>query len=263
MSDLLLLAASREGALDPLAQAAGVRHKCLVPVAGEPLILHPLRAALSVHDIETIHISTDDADSLRKIAAIAQAEQSGRVRLVPARYKLVDSILDAGTAARFPLIVTTADSALLTSEALRAFADASVKSDAGATLALATREAVLAAHPEGQRRFYTFADGAFSNCNLYWLRTPDALAGARAFAGGGQFAKHPARIAAAFGILNLLFFRLGWLALATMMQRLSRVFGVSIKAIVMEDGRLAIDVDNSRTHAIAEALMEDEARAAA
>ena len=36
-------------------------------------------------------------------------------------------------------------------------------------VALARKEDVLAAHPEGQRRFYKFRDGEFSNCNLYGL----------------------------------------------------------------------------------------------
>ncbi|WP_443970723.1 NTP transferase domain-containing protein [Sphingobium sp. CR28] len=263
MSSLLLLAASREGAHDPLAQAHDVGHKCLVPVGGEALILHPLRAALAVREIKTIFISTDDGESLRKIGLIAQAERQGRVKIIPAAHKLADSVLAAGALADFPLTITTADSALLTPDALRHFMKGSSESEADATLALAAREAVLAAHPEGQKRFYSFADGAFSNCNLYGLRSPDALAGARAFAGGGQFAKHPARIAAAFGIVNLVLFRLGLLRLAAMMRRLSRVFGVSIEAIIMADGRLAIDVDNARTHAIAEMLIGEPQRAAA
>lgn len=263
MTGILILAASREGALDPLAQAAEVSHKCLVPIAGAPLITYPLRAALNMPGGGLILISTDDAQGLRTVPLVAQAERQGRVVLIDAQPNLADSIVYAGQRASFPLIVTTADSALLNAAALRDFALASDGTKAMATLALATREAVRAAHPDGQRRFYTFADGAFSNCNLYWLRAPEALASARAFAGGGQFAKRPARIVAAFGVINLLLFRLGKLRLATMMRRISRVFRVPIEPVLIPDGRLAIDVDNARTHAIAEALLATGHRAAA
>lgn len=36
----LLLAGRRSGALDPLAENSGVAQKCVVPVAGKPLIEH-------------------------------------------------------------------------------------------------------------------------------------------------------------------------------------------------------------------------------
>ena len=62
-------------------------------------------------------------------------------------------------------------------------------------VALARKEDVLSAHPQGQRRFYRFRDGAFSNCNLYGL-SRRGLALAETFREGGQFAKNPMRIGA-------------------------------------------------------------------
>lgn len=263
MTSILILAGRRAGALDPLAEGAGVSHKCLVPIAGLPLIAHPLQAALAMAGVSEVLISTDDMESLRTLQVVRNAEEQGRLRLVQADDNLAGSIMAAGIFAAFPLVVTTADNVLLTSAALSEFCERSAGSQGDATLALARREAVLAAHPEGQRRFYSFADGAFSNCNLYWIRTPKALDAARAFSGGGQFIKHPARIAAAFGLFNLLLFRLGRLALGTMTDRLSRALGVRICAIEMADGRLAIDVDNARSYGIALELMTGESRMAA
>jgi GTP:adenosylcobinamide-phosphate guanylyltransferase len=263
MTSILILAASRDGALDPLAQAAGVTHKCLVPIAGEALILHPLQAALSMPGVGQVLISTDDMAGLRTIPALRRAEDQGRIRLVQSRANLTESVIAAGLIARFPLIITTADNVLLTATALLEFQEQSERSGASATLAFARRESVLAAHAEGQRRFYRFADGAFSNCNLYWMRRPEALTAARAFSGGGQFAKRPARIIAAFGLANLILFRLGRLRVETMMGRLSRLFGLAIRSVEMSDGRLAIDVDNARTHAIAETLLRQDVHAAA
>lgn len=263
MTSILILAGRRDGALDPLAQDAGVSHKCLVPIAGLPLIAHPLAAALAMPGVGKVLISTDDADILRAVPMIRTAEDQGRVKLVQAQDNLAGSIMTAGSVASFPMIVTTADNVLLTTVALTDFAERSIQSAGDATMALARREAVLAAHPQGQRRFYAFADGAFSNCNLYWIRTPEALDAARAFSGGGQFIKHPARIAAAFGLFNLLLFRLGRLRLARMTDRLSRALKVKIGAIEMADGRLAIDVDNARSYKIALGLLTGDTRLAA
>ena len=263
MTSILILAGSRDGAADPLAKAHDVASKCLVPIAGRPLILWPLDAAMQTPGIGEIIISSDAVDALRTLPQVARAEVSGKVRLIASAPALVDSIVAAGSIASFPLLITTADSVMLTAKALSSYADQSARTGADATLALARRERVLDAHPAGQRRFYEFADGAFSNCNLYWLRDGAALSAASAFAGGGQFIKKPARIAAAFGILNLVLFRLGRLSLARMMERLSRALGVHVAAVEVADGRLAIDVDNARSHAVAAELLDDGLPAAA
>lgn len=260
MTSVLILAGRRGGAHDPLAAAAGVSHKCVVPVAGRPLIEHVLDAALGWPEADRILISIDDPAPLEALPRLARPIAEGRVRILPAYPKLPASILAAAKEARFPLVVTTADNVLLTSHALAEFAHRAEATEGEAAVAVARREAVLAAHPEGQRRFYHFADGAFSGCNLYWIGREEALRAVRAFEGGGQFAKHPARIAAAFGILNMIRFRLGWLSLPAMMARLSHALDVPIRTIEMADGRLAIDVDNERTHRIAGELLADETR---
>ena len=37
---VLVLAAQRAGVVNPLAERAGVSHKCIVPICGKPLIVH-------------------------------------------------------------------------------------------------------------------------------------------------------------------------------------------------------------------------------
>ena len=59
----------------------------------------------------------------------------------------------------------------------------------------------------------------------------------------------------AFGILNLIRFKLGRNTLEEIFRHVSRRFKVRIKPLVMKDGRLAIDVDNERTHRVAEEIL--------
>ena len=70
-----------------------------------------------------------------------------------------------------PLLLTTADHALLQPGWVQEFLQAD-RGDADALVALARSDAVLAAAPGTQRTWLRFADGDYSGCNLFLLRTP-------------------------------------------------------------------------------------------
>lgn len=251
----VVLAGKRDGTLDPLAAASGRTHKCLVPVGGRPMISYPIAALAAAPCIGRIYVSIDDLSVLAGIPLIDSLRANGRLRLVGARHNLVDSIVEAAATASFPVLVTTADNVLLSPQAIAAFESGASSEDADAAVAFARRESVLAAHPEGQRRFYRFKCGSYSNCNLYWLGTGRALAAAEVFRSGGQFAKHPLRIAGAFGLINLLRFRFGIGTLDDAFARFSQRFAMLIKPVVIDDGKVAIDVDNERTKGVAEEIL--------
>ena len=252
---VIVLAAQRNGRLDPLAAEAGVTHKCLVPIGGLPLLAHVLSALGEVGDIESIRISVEDgaADRLRPIALLSGLP----VSFVPAADNIADSVYRAAEGSSLPVVVTTADNVLLTPGAVRQVME-SLAGGADAVLALARKEDVLAAHPQGQRRFYRFRDGEYSNCNLYGL-SRRGLKLAETFREGGQFKKNPMRIARAFGFFNLLLLRFALVSLPAAMQRLGRRFKVKAASVVLADGAHAIDVDNKRTYDIAAELLDRRA----
>lgn len=253
---VLILAADREGRLDPLAAEAGVTHKCLVPIAGRPLLAHVLAAFAEVEGVAEIRISVepDAEERLREIAAASGLS----VTFVAAAANIADSVYAGAAGANGPIVVTTADNVLLTAPVVRQAADRLLDGD-DVVMAIARREDVLAAHPEAQRRFYKVADGYYSNCNLYGL-SPRGVKLAEIFRRGGQFAKNPMRIALALGPVNLIIMRLGLLPLDRAMRRLGRHFGVRASALVLADGAHAVDVDNARTYAIAAMLLEKRGR---
>lgn len=258
---VVILAGQRAGARDPLAVAAGVSHKALAPVAGVPMLVRTLRTVAAALPDAPLLLSIEDAHVLDGLPDVAALRAAGRLRTVEARANLVDSVLACADAAGTPLILTTADNVLVTPAALRRLAAFLRASPADAVMCMARREAVLAAHPEGQRKFYRFRDGEFSNCNLYAFRTDRALRVAEAFREGGQFVKHPARIARAFGLANLLHFRMGTRTLLRTCQAVGRRFGVDLQPLVMADGRLSIDVDNERTLRVTEEILAREGEA--
>jgi|JI10StandDraft_1071094.scaffolds.fasta_scaffold03834_3 GTP:adenosylcobinamide-phosphate guanylyltransferase len=251
----LVLAGRRDGVIDPLAAAFGVEDKCLVPIAGQPLIVHVLRALASSPLVARIIVSINDPSLLADLPIARELERAGRLVPMKAKDNLAESIFAAAEGIDFPLLVTTADNVLFTHHAVSEMHDQACGGNADAAVAFSRRDDILAAHPDGQRRFYKFADDAYSNCNCYWIRDASALSAAEVFRSGGQFAKHPMRIANAFGILNLIRFRLGLGSLADAFERFSSRLGLTLHPVIFADGALAIDVDNARTHKIAGELL--------
>jgi GTP:adenosylcobinamide-phosphate guanylyltransferase len=252
---VVILAAQREGRLDPLAAEAGVSHKCLVTIGGRPLLAHVLEAFQGLKGIDSVRIAVEPGaeKDLRPIAAAARLP----IAFVPSAATITDSVYAAAAGTAGPLVITTADNVLLTAAAVREVAARLAEGD-DTVVALARKEDVLAAHPQGQRRFYKFRDGEFSNCNLYGL-SQRGLKLAETFRQGGQFAKNPMRIARAFGLFNLVLLRFGLVSLDRAMQRLGQRFGVRASAVVLADGAHAIDVDNRRTYLIAAELLDRRA----
>lgn len=245
---VIILAGQRAGQVNPLAEAHGVSHKCLVPIAGEPLIAHVLAAVADTRGIESVRIVVEQG-AFAAVAALA-----GDAVLIASRPNLADSVIAGMAGVSGPTVITTADNVNLTPGALDAMRVA-LAGGADVAIAMARKGDVLAAHPAGQRRFYAFADDGYSNCNLYALAGPHALKAADAFRGGGQFAKSAKRIIDAFGLFNLLLFRSGLVSLEGAMRRVSKRFGLTVRPVILEDGRHAIDVDNERTYLVAEALL--------
>jgi GTP:adenosylcobinamide-phosphate guanylyltransferase len=247
----ILLAAQRAGEVNPLAQAFGVSHKCLVPVAGEPLIRHVARALAAASGLREIRISVEP-EVVPQVTAVL-AGIVAPIVYVPSSDNLADSVYGCARDVSGPVLVTTADNVLLTPRSIETIL-ASLEQADGA-LALATRASVLAAHPEGQRRFYRFSDDHYSNCNLYALNGSEALALVESFRSGGQFRKNPRRLILALGIFNLLLLLTHRISLQGAARRIGRRFRLRLAAVVLADGSQAIDVDNPRSQNIAGTLL--------
>lgn len=252
---ILILAGRRPGAVDALAESYGVADKCLVPVAGRPMIAHVLESAAAT-PAHRVFVSTHNARLLDDLVDPIVERMGERLVVVPASDNLADSVLGVADKAQFPLFITTADNCLLTSATIAEIGAEAARLGAGAGVALARREDVLAVHPEGQRRFYEFSDVAVSNCNAYWIADPSALRAAEAFRGGGQFVKKPLRVMQAFGLINLLRFRFGLGPIHHIFRRISRRLKVDVAPLLISNGATAIDVDNERSLRVTEALMK-------
>lgn len=253
----VVLAGQRPGRADVLALDAGVSNKSLVQIGGAALIRHVVDALQATPGIARIRIVVEP----QTVPAILDLLPTGGapIDFVPAADNLADSVYAAAEGVDQPMLVTTSDNVLLTPGAVTATL-APLSQGADVALALATEASVLRAHPEGQRRFYRFADGAYSNCNLYAFAGPTATAAAESFRSGGQFAKKPLRMIAHLGPINLALLLMGRLTLRGAILRLSRRFRLRVEPVILTDGSHAIDVDNPRTYACAATILDRRRR---
>lgn len=245
----IVLAGQRAGRVDPLAEAHGVANKSLVEIGGAPLIRHVVDALAATPGLARLRIVVEP-ECVAAIRAVLRIP----AEFVPAADNLADSVHAAADGVTEPMLITTSDNVLLTPAAVRATLQA-LADGADVALALSTETAVKTAHPDGQRRFYRFADDAYSNCNLYALAGGAATKAAESFRSGGQFAKKPLRMIVHLGPINLALLLMGRLTLRGAIKRLSRRFRLQVEPVILPDGAHAIDVDNTRTYACAAEIL--------
>lgn len=251
---VVVLAGKRSGTLDALTRVRGVSHKCIIPVFQQPLISHVLETIAGTLPDAHIRVSIEDFSVIADIPVVKRLAAESRLVAIEAQANLVESVALASAGADYPVLITTADNALLTPEAIRTMLSASPEADA--LVALARKEQIIAAHPTGKNRYYEFSDGGFSNCNLFLLRGPRAMQAGEAFRTGGQFLKTKGRMLKTFGVFSVLMYRSGWFTVEAMFHRVSARLGVQVSPVVFEDGRLAIDVDDESSLRAVEDLLQ-------
>ncbi len=95
---ILVLAGKRDGALDPLAERAGVTHKAVVPIAGKPLIGHVLATLEKAWDDAQILVSIHDESVLEDVEEYQRLKAAGRLKACAAQAGIVESVEAAARA---------------------------------------------------------------------------------------------------------------------------------------------------------------------
>lgn len=229
----LVLAGSR-GGIDPVAAYAGVSHKALIELAGEPLLARVL-AALKAAGIDETAVAANEP----AVTALAAASQA---RVLPAEAGPSLSVARGLEALGAPLLVTTSDHALLQAEWVSRFV-ADAPADADICVLLARRDVVEAAAPGTKRTYLRFADGEWSGCNLFLIRTEKAKAAIDLWRRVEADRKRPWRVVRLLGPMTLVRYLMGRLTLAEALARLGRLSGVKAAAVASQFGLAAVDVD--------------------
>jgi len=254
---VLLLAGSR-GVADPVAVAAGVPHKALAPVHGQPMIAHVLAALTAMPEVRRIVLVCDQPDQLRRADAVAHAEASGVLTMAPAGPSPSRSILDSldRPEASPPLLVATADAPLLTPEFVRHFWSA-VPADADIAAAVTAGAGIRARFPGSRRTFLRFSDGDFCGCNLFALRTPEARRVVAFWRRLEDHRKQPLTMAAMLGPGMILRYLLRRLSLDDAARHISRRTGTRAAIVAIPFPEAAVDVDRPGDLPVAEQVLAE------
>jgi len=248
----LVLAGSR-GAADPVALHAGVAHKALAPVAGIPMLQRVLDALGASSSVMRIVVQTNEPAIVAGLPKLQRAVAEGLIEILPTAASPAQSVSAAIGRLDFPLLVTTADHALLTPQMVDDFCARVPSVDIA--VALAEASTVLAKYPGALRTFYKLGGKRYSGCNLFALMTPRARQAIDFWVRLEQHRKSPWRLIAAIGVRPLLLYLTGRLDLAKAMAELSRIVGVHGEAVVMPQAEAPIDVDKPEDLVLAEQIL--------
>jgi len=253
----LVMAASRRGATDPVAQIQHLSHKCLVTVNGKPMVQRVIETLRATRHIKRIYVSIEDGNILRRVPALAAMMDRGEITIIPSQGSIADSVYDAVQHMDhpFPLVISTADNVLHTPEMIDHFCAEIAQGKADGYVGMTRAQTILDKYPNGQRAFHRLKDDAYSSCNLYCLANPAAVKAASAFATGGQFGKKPERIIAAFGYLSFILYKLRLISLDGVMGRISKALNTRIRAVIIPWAEGPIDVDGPKDYDLATEIL--------
>lgn len=255
-TNALILAGNRGGS-DAIASLTGVSHKALAPINGMPMLQRLWRCLSVCPGIDRIFVCIDGAEQLDAVAELAAARQSGRLVVIEPSTSPAASVAAALTEIGLatPLLITTADHPLLTPEMVAYFL-AHAPSDADFAVAVAELEVVQRAYPDSVRTGYRLAGKAYSGCNLFMARHPQAARIATFWQRMERFRKKPWRLVLEIGPWALLRFVCGWLDLTAAVKHLSRRTGAEIRAVIMPFAEAAIDVDKAADYALVTSILQ-------
>jgi GTP:adenosylcobinamide-phosphate guanylyltransferase len=237
----LVLAGSR-GAGDPLAVYAGVSHKALIDVGGTPMLERVVAALAAVPQISRIVVQIEIPELLRASASLRAAAGDRALEIISAADSPSSSVAAGLKQYGTPLLVTTADHALLKPEWVQYFL-AHLPKDADACAALARSEAVLKALPETRRTWLKFREARYSGCNLFFFATPASMGIATTWKSFESLRKKPLKMIGKLGWLTALRYVFGALTLSAALKRLGRLAGARLAIVEMPFGLAAVDVD--------------------
>ncbi len=256
----IILAGSRPG-VDPIAAAAGVATKALVPIAGRPMIDHVARTLLSHPAIGEVIVMAQQAQGLADHPQTAWLKEEPRIRFVDSGSGISQSLLDwmAGEGAHLPALVTTADNVLIDDSILDAFLAGAQGADVAA--AMVERAVLMPRYPQSRRTWLKFRGGAWSGANLFWLGSGKAANALAKWREIEQDRKKGWKIVSAFGPALLLGAGLRLLSIHQAIAGAGRRLGAGVTRIVpLPIAEACIDADKPDDIALIEGVFANRER---
>lgn len=249
----ILLAGSRPGR-DEFAAQFGTDMKALVAVGGEPMVRRPARALLASPSIAQLVVLSQAPDRLSAVIPADPRISFGK-SLATIAQTMIEVCDDPET--RWPLLVTTADHALLDPATVEEFAHGAQGFDIA--VGMVERSALLKRLPDSERTWLKFKRGSYTGANLFSLRSPAVRPAIELWRNVEQDRKKAWRIASLLGpwVLIGVLFRL--LTLEDALGRLGKRLSLSVTAVCLSNPLAGVDVDKPSDHTLTEQILAGRA----
>lgn len=242
---VIVLAGDR-GPTDPVARATGAPCKVMAPVSGRPLLARVLDVVTTAPQFGAIRLvgpAPRLIDDNPALAAVIERYPQAKY-LTPGASPVASAMAALATIEESrPVLITTADHALLSQSMLAAMCRIPPALDLG--VGMIERRRVHDAFPDSRRTAIRLGGDGYCGCNLFALYQPPARRLVERWRRVENERKHPARVVA--GMLGwgaLVRYALGRLTLAGAFARLSARHGVRVGAVLLDEPRAAVDVDS-------------------
>jgi GTP:adenosylcobinamide-phosphate guanylyltransferase len=218
------------------------------------MVRRPVRALLASANVDGIRVLAQQPERVREVLPAdlrISVEASGETIAATLEKMCVDPDV------QWPILVTTADHALLAPEMIADFLAKAAGADVA--IGIVSRDALMKRLPQTQRTWLKFRGGAYSGANLFLLGTPKVRSTIELWRSNEQNRKKAWRMLLTVG----LFAGLGALfRLRTLQQTLDSVgrkLNLNIRAVELSDPLAAVDVDKPADHELVTAILEGRA----
>ena len=233
----VVLAGSRPG-VDAFAAQHGTDLKALIPVGGVPMVRRPVEALLASEMIANIHVLSQHPE---RIADVLPADP--RIRVGRSESTIAGTLLALcnDPATEWPLLVTTADHALLDPAMIRDFCARTARSDIA--IAVVERRQLERKVGGARRTWVKFRGGAYSGANLFAFRDRKVAGPIELWRGVEQDRKKALKLLWKIGPTIFWNAVLSRRTLDETLRKVSRRLAIVIRAVEPANPLAAIDVD--------------------
>jgi len=243
----IILAADR-GPDDPVTRAAGVSCKALTSVGGIPMVLRVLNALEKSLAVGPRLLCGPPWSLLEQAVALKSGVDAGDYAWIANRNSpsasasaAMEQIPDSQ-----PVLLTTADHALLNSQIIDYFCAQACTADFDLLVALAPHELVATTYPGVHRTRLRFSDRDYCSCNLFAFMTPHSRTIPTFWRKLESQRKRPWRMLAMLGWWPVFKYLLGRLSLQEALDRVSGILGMKIGVVILPFANAAVDVDTEK-----------------
>ena len=249
----IVLAGSRPRR-DEFAHQFGSDMKALVAVGGEPMVRRPVRALLASGSIGEVIVVSQAPERTADVVA-----RDPRVSFRQSRDTIAQTMLEFcnDPETHWPLLVTTADHALLAPEMVDQFARGAQGADVA--IGVVERAKLLQRLPKTERTWLKFRGGAYTGANLFALRSPAVRPAIELWQSVEQDRKKAWRGISLLGPGVLLCVLLRLATIDEVLAQLGGRLGLRLKAVELVNPLAGVDVDKPADHTLVEEILKGKA----